>query len=297
MKILISGSSGLVGSTLTEALFKEGHTITCLQRNKEKTDNSKKMWLTEKINPDSDPFDVVIHLAGENIGQGLWTKKKKKKIIESRILGTKELIDFLVARNIPPKTFLCASAVGFYGNCGSKKLDETQPQGVGFLADICNNWEAEANRLKEHGSRVITMRFGMVLSPKGGALKKMLPSFKAGMGGKIGSGNQHISWISIRDITRIVPFLIENNSVSGPVNIVAPSPCTNLDLTKELGKAVNKPAVLAPPIWLLKLLLGKEMVEEMLLTSTQAIPKKLIDSGYKFVDTDLAQTLRYCIEQ
>lgn len=293
MKILISGSSGLVGSALTESLFNSGHTISCLQRDKE---SSEKIWLTDNLSSDDTPFDAVIHLAGENIGEGLWSKTKKKKIYDSRIKGTEELVNFLISTKQPPKTFIIASAVGYYGSRGNDSLNENSSKGSGFLSDICRDWENEANKLSKSGTRVINMRFGMVLSPQGGALTKMLPPFKAGLGGKIGSGNQHISWISVRDIVEILPLLLEDTSFKGPVNVVSPHSVTNSQLTKAIGKAVNKPTVLSPPVFLLKLLLGKEMVEEMLLASTKASPDKLLDAGYSFKDDTIEKALEYSIK-
>lgn len=294
MKILISGSSGLVGSALTESLFNNGHTIGCLQRDK---DSSTNIWLTENLSSDNTPYDVVIHLAGENIGEGLWTKAKKQRIYDSRIKGTQELVDFLIASKQPPQTFITASAVGYYGSRNDESLDEASSKGTGFLSDVCQDWEKEANRLKEFGTRVINMRFGMVLSPHGGALSKMLPPFKAGLGGKIGSGNQHISWVSLRDIVAVVPLLLEDTTFNGPVNVVSPNSVTNLQLTKAIGAAVDKPAVLSPPVWLLKLLLGKEMVNEMLLASTKAKPEKLLKAGYNFKDDTIEKALAFCIKE
>lgn len=293
MKILLSGSSGMVGSALTESLFNSGHTIGCLQRDKSSSTN---IWRTGNILPGDIPFDAVIHLAGENIGEGLWTKAKKQRIYDSRVKGTKELVDFLIKQKKTPKTFIIASAVGYYGSRNNETLTDNSSKGTGFLSDVCKDWEDEANTLEQSGTRIIHMRFGMVLSPNGGALSKMLPPFKAGLGGKIGSGNQHISWVSLRDIVGIVPFLLENTNIKGPVNVVSPNSVTNLQLTKAIGKVVDKHTILSPPVFLLKLLLGKNMVEEMLLASTKATPKKLQKAGYNFKDDTIEKALSYCIK-
>lgn len=298
MKILLSGSSGLVGSALTENLFKQGHTITCLQRNKDaQADDGTTLWNTDALdiaNPDT-YFDVVIHLAGENIAEDRWSKSKKTRIAKSRIEGTRSLIDFLVKNKKPPKLFMAASAVGYYGSRGSEVLNEMSSRGTGFLSDVCLDWENEVNKIKAHGTRVVNLRFGMVLSPEGGALQKMLPPFKLGLGGKISSGNQYVSWISIRDIIRIVSFVIENETLSGPINVVAPQAITNSTLTKELGHVLGKPTFLRVPVLAVAILFGSEMTQEMLLASTRATPERLIRAGYKFKDASLKDALTFCL--
>ena len=294
MKILLSGSSGLVGSALTESLFASGHTITCLQRDKNKEGT---LWNTEALditNPDTF-FDVVIHLAGENLAEGRWTDAKKKRIVDSRINGTRELVDFLIQHNKAPKLILAASAVGFYGNRAGETLNEMSSKGTGFLSDICLDWENEVNKLENHGSRVVNLRFGMVLSPKGGGLHKMLPAFKAGLGGVIATGMQYVSWVSIRDIAGIVSFLMEDETIKGPINVVAPQPTTNETLTKTLGKVLGKPTFFKVPGFMAKLLFGAEMTNEMLLTSTRATPEKLVSAGYKFIDAALEDALTFCL--
>jgi uncharacterized protein len=296
MRTLITGCSGLVGSALIESLHAAGHDIRCLQRNKDTSPES--FWHTRELFSTSDnskPFNQVIHLAGENVANGRWSATRKKAILESRIEGTRQLVRYLSTLETPPKTLLCASAVGFYGSRGDELLDEYSGLGRGFLSDVCRQWEREAKKAAEFGIRVVNMRFGMVLSPKGGALHKMLPPFKAGLGGPIGKGAGYMSWISIRDITEIIQFLISTPSISGPINVVSPSPVTNLEFTTTLASVLNRPARLPAPPFMLKLLFG-EMADEMLLASIRAKPEKLLASGYQFKDPDLEKVLQYCVD-
>lgn len=289
MNILITGSSGLVGSATTTHLFSQGHSLTCLQRNTKKTDS---IWNTEAL--DNTSFDAVIHLAGENIATGRWSKSKKKRIYASRIEGTRELVTFLKTRDSLPKVFICASAVGFYGNRNDDIVDEKSSKGRGFLSDICADWEKEAHKISDEETRVIFTRFGMVCSPDGGALKKMIPPFSMGLGGKIGTGKQFVSWISIRDIITIIDFILHNGHIQGAVNVVAPQPTTNIELTKSLGSVLGKPTSLPLPACIAKLLLGAEMAQELLLASTRAYPTKLLEAGYEFHDKNLTTTLKFC---
>ena len=293
MKILITGASGLVGSALVESLFKKGHIIRCLQRNKGRIEN--RIWETstlpmEKGDP---PFDVVIHLAGENVAGGRWNEARKEKILMSRVDGTRQLVDYISQPQNRPKVFLCASAAGDYGNCGDREVTERSPLGTGFLAEVCREWEEEAARANEAGIRVVNLRFGMILSSRGGALQKMLPAFKAGLGGVLGDGEQYISWIAMEDLTAIVNFLMETNSASGPFNVVSPYPVTNRAFTKTLGAVLGKPTILPAPAFLIRLLFGE--MEEMLLGSCKAMPARLLEAGYKFQEEDLRQTLASCI--
>lgn len=294
MKILITGASGLVGSSLVESLFKKGHTIRTLRRHKEKSWG--KLWDTDALDADEDqsPFDAVIHLAGENVANGRWDAARKEKIIRSRVDGTWELVDYICQPHKKPKVFLCASATGFYGNCGTTIVDERSPLGTGFLADVCRQWEETAAKAAQSGIRVANMRFGMILSSRGGALHKMLPPFKVGLGGVVGGGEQFISWIGMRDLTEIVNFLLENDSLNGPVNVVTPTPVTNRAFTKTLGEVLKKPTIFPAPAFLVRLLFG-EMADEMLLNSTRVMPIRLLEAGYHFQDEDLRHTLISCI--
>ncbi len=294
MKILISGASGLVGSSLVESLFERGHTIRPLQRHKEKSWG--RLWNTDELDAaaDPEPFDAVIHLAGENVAGGRWTAARKEKILRSRVDGTWELVDYISQLNRRPKVLVCASAIGYYGNCGDTIVDESSPLGSGFLAEVCRQWEETAVKAELAGIRVVNTRFGMILSPRGGALHKMLPPFRLGLGGVVGNGEQYISWISIRDLTEIVQFIIDHDSLSGPVNVVTPTPVTNRDFTKTLGKVLNRPTIMPAPAFLVRLLFG-EMADEMLLSSTRVMPTRLLEAGYRFQDVDLGRTLLSCI--
>jgi len=294
MKTMITGSSGLVGSALIEYLFKNGHSIQCLRR----SDNSEhaNFWATRSFNAaHNSGFDTVIHLAGENVAQGRWTSAKKKSIMDSRVDGTRELVDYISQMTTKPKIFLSASAVGYYGNRGSESVDEKSGPGEGFLAEVCRKWEKETHNLTSMGVRVVNLRFGMVLSPRGGALHKMIPPFKAGLGGVIGNGNQFISWVSIRDLVQIVEFIIKNGNIRGPVNVVTPAQTTNRMLTRSLGKALHRPTLFRIPSLLVKIIFG-QMADEMLLSSTRAMPKLLLDAGYAFKDQKLDKVIQFCTQ-
>ena len=294
MKTLVTGSSGLVGSTLVESLFEKGHSIQCLRRN---TGNESALfWGTRSpgLNNDS-KYKAVIHLAGENVASGRWTSSKKKHILNSRVDGTKQLIDYISQLTTKPEVFLCASAVGYYGSRDAEMLDEESGPGLGFLAEVCDKWEKETHRLRAMGVRVVNLRFGMVLSPKGGALHKMIPPFKACLGGVVGSGDQYISWISIRDLVEAVAFIIQNDHIAGPVNVVSPLPTTNRLLTQSLGRVLNRPTFFRVPSIIAKVLFG-EMADEMLLSSTRVTPKILLESGYEYRDQSLDDVLRFCTQ-
>ncbi len=296
MRTLISGATGLVGSALVESLHIKGHTIRCLQR--DKNPGNLKMWNTDELftSDTEEPFETVIHLAGENVAGGRWSNARKRRIMDSRVEGTRQLIEYLSTLQSPPSTFICASAIGFYGNRGNEVLSEKSHPGNGFLAEVCRKWEAETEKARSFGARVVNLRFGMILSPKGGALHKMLPAFKAGLGGPIGKGRQYMSWVSIRDLVEIVDFIINAETLGGPINVVAPDAVTNRVFTEKLAQSLNKPAKLPAPPFALRLLLG-EMADELLLASSRVIPAKLLAAGYSYQDSDLSQTLDYCTRE
>lgn len=295
MKTMITGCTGLVGSALIESLFKNGHSIQCLKR--DTAPDSKHFWDTDSLPQNqSTGFDAIIHLAGENVANGRWSAKKKEAILKSRLDGTRELIDYVSLLADKPKVFLCASAVGYYGNRGNELLNESSSLGVGFLAEVCRQWEKETQRLTSLGVRIVNLRFGMILSPNGGALHKMIPPFKARLGGVVGTGEQHISWISIRDVVSTIDFIAKNELISGPVNIVSPIQTTNKELTKTLGKVLNRPTIFKVPAPVARLIFG-QMADEMLLTSCRVTPQKLIQAGYQYTDQSLEAILRYCTEE
>ncbi|MGB3222215.1 MAG: TIGR01777 family oxidoreductase [Desulforhopalus sp.] len=293
MKTMITGSSGLVGSALIEYLFKKGHSIECLKRNY--GGNSHNFWATDMLSKRTDrSFQNIIHLAGANVTHARWTPKRKRQILLSRVEGTRRLVDYIYTLREKPNTFMCASATGYYGNRGDEILNEDSTLGNGFLADVCHQWEQETHRLTTLGVRVVNLRFGMILSPRGGALQKMIPLYRSRLGGIIGRGNQHISWISSRDLSQIVEFIINNDHIKGPVNIVSPIQTTNRELTRALGKSLGRLTPVRIPGVMVKLLFG-QLADEVLLSSTRVTPKVLLESGYKFSDQSLDAVLRNCI--
>ena len=255
MRIIITGGTGLIGTELIESLRRDGHEVTSLVRNTRSAPGGVATlvrWDVERgeiENPAQlEAHDAVIHLAGENVAAGRWTEERKRRIRDSRVKGTRLLVDTLSRLDAPPKVFLSASATGFYGSDrGAETLMETSTRGDDFLADVCRDWEAEALRAQDFGARVVLLRTGMVLSPKGGALAKMLPVFKMGVGGKLGDGRQVMSWIAIADEIAAIRFALANENLSGPINLTAPHPVTNLEFTQTLGRVLSRPTLLAVP--------------------------------------------------
>lgn len=296
MRILISGSSGLIGTHLDKYLSSKGFTVSGLVRSKT-DDKNAIFWTPSKEYIESleslENFDAVINLSGENI-IGRWTEEKKIRIKNSRVNTTNFLVDLFSKLKKPPKLFISASAIGYYGDRGDKELTEQSDSGNGFLEDVSIEWENAANAASKLGIRVVNLRIGVVLSKDGGALAKMLPVFKFGLGGVVGSGNQYWSWVSINDIKRITEFIINNANISGPVNAVSPNPVTCREFTKTLSGVLNRPAALPVPSFFVRLVFG-EMGEHALLASTRVVPKKLLDSGYSFYNPDLESTLNNII--
>lgn len=292
MKVLITGSSGLIGSALVEGLATSGHEVGRLLRNR--GDGNTPWWdpLEGKIDlREFEAPEVVIHLAGDNLATGRWTAAKKSRILHSRVRGTKLLADLFSQGDPKPRLFLSGSAVGFYGDCGQTIVDESSPPGTGFLADVCKQWEDATIPAANAGIRVVTIRTGMVLSSAGGALKKMLPPFKLGLGGVLGGGRQYMSWISIDDVVGAVEWAMADDSLRGPVNLVAPTPVTNAQFTKALGAVLRRPTIFPMPAFAARAIFG-EMADELLLSSVRAVPAKLNDSGYTFRDPELSEALR-----
>lgn len=292
MKILIAGASGFIGSALVNYLRQAGHKVFCLRRRKD-SDFEGYFYNPEKklFEGDLEAIDAVINLAGENVASR-WSADKKNRIKESRIKTTKLLIEKVMEVKTPPCIFINASAIGFYGHRGEEVLDETSGPGKGFLAEAVQEWEAVLKPLEEKPIRIVCLRFGVVLSQKEGALKKMLMPFKMGLGGIVGSGKQFVSWISLEDVLAAILHILHHTELSGPVNIVAPFPVSNENLTKTLGKVLKRPTFFSLPAFVAKLALG-EMAEELLLSSTRAIPKRLLDSGFTFHHPKLEEALSY----
>jgi uncharacterized protein (TIGR01777 family) len=233
-------------------------------------------------------FQVVIHLAGENISSGRWSKNQKNKILSSRINSTRLLTDKIREIGNPPEVFICASAIGYYGDRGTEVLTENSEPGEGFLADVVKKWEQIASSIQNLGHRTVFLRTGVVLSKHGGALKKTLLPFKLGLGAILGSGQQYVSWISLSDLIHIINYIIQNKTISGAINAVSPQPITNRQYSKALGKALARPVILKTPSILLKIVLG-EMANALLLSSSRVLPEKLTNSGYQFIHPTIDQ--------
>ena len=295
MKVAVTGSSGLIGSSLVSFLSNEGVAVTRILR--ENPDDKNISWKPEGGGWDSAfarGVDGIIHLAAENIASGKWTRKKKEKIRNSRNEGTKRLCEQILKLPTTPSVFVCASAIGYYGNRGMEFLNEVSPKGSGFLPDVCAGWEEASNIVSKAGVRVVNVRFGIVLSKNGGALTKMLTPFKMGMGGKIGSGAQYMSWVAMDDVTGAIYHALVTDSLKGPVNVTAPNPATNKEFTNTLGKVLNRPTVMPMPAFAARLAFG-EMAKDLLLASTKVAPKRLSDSGYKFQYPKLENALKHVL--
>lgn len=298
MKILIGGSHGLVGTALIQSLEAQGHDIFRLVR-RAPTSKTEVEWSPDRYSialARIEGFDAVINLAGESIAEGRWTDDKKRRIRESRVKGTKLLGDALANLTVPPKTFVCASAIGYYGNRGDELLTETSAAGDNFLAKVCAEWEEATALATEKGIRVVNARFGVILDTNGGALKKMLPPFRMGVGGKIGSGRQWMSWIALDDVIGGIQFALANDSMKGPVNFVAPVPVTNAEFTKTLGKVLSRPTIFPIPAFAIKLLFG-EMGEALLLGGQRVAPERLVAERFEFSYPQLERALVHILEK
>lgn len=292
MKVLIAGASGLVGSALIPALEAEGAEVTRLVRTSAGAGEIEWHPNNDQLDPARlEGFDAIINLSGENIAAGRWTDDQKRKIRDSRINGTHLLSEAIVKLSNRPGVFVCASATGIYGDRGDEILDETSDSGGGFLAGVCREWEMATGPAVQAGVRTVNLRFGPILAREGGMLAKLLTPFKMGMGGKVGSGKQYISWISIDDAVAAVQLALRDESVRGPLNIVSPNPVTNEVFTKTLGHVLSRPTALAIPAFAAKLAFG-EMADEMLLTSQRVMPKKLTEAGYEFQQPELEGALQ-----
>lgn len=284
--IAIAGSSGMVGQALCEALLENGWQVFALVRPETDSKSNIETVAWEPGEGDLDPekldgLDAVVHLGGANIADGRWTEARKALIRDSRVLSTKLLSEAMAACKNPPSCFVCASAVGFYGDCGDVEVTEDHPGGEGFLAEVARDWEAACQPAKDAGIRVVHARLAMVLAKAGGALAKMIPPFKLGLGGTMGSGAQYMGWVSIEDAVNGIRFCLENEGLFGPANICAPNPVTNKEFTKLLGKQLGRPTILQIPKPAARITMG-EMADEMLFASCRAIPSALLRAGYDF---------------
>jgi uncharacterized protein (TIGR01777 family) len=281
MKILISGSHGLVGSALVQSLVKDGHEVVRLVRHNPQA-GSEIEWHPnqDRLNlQDIEGFDAIVHLAGESIASGRWDDEKKRAIRESRVKGTTLLSQTLAQLSQPPSVFMSASAIGYYGNRGDEVLTEKSGPGNDFLSSVCVDWENATRPAAEKGIRTVLTRFGIILDPDGGALAKMLTPFRMGIGGRVGHGRQWMSWIALEDVVNGLKFLMRDRPVSGPVNFVSPHPVTNSEFTKSLGHVLSRPTFFPVPAFGARLAFG-EMADALLLASQRVEPSVLTNRGF-----------------
>lgn len=290
MRIAISGSSGLVGSQLQDRLETTGHEVSTLVRRPSQSANCIALWENEAEAQRLNGFDAVVHLAGKPIADRRWTDRIKSEIRDSRIGPTRELCESLAALPDPPPVFVCASAIGIYGDRGDEVLETSSPPGTDFLAKVAVQWEAACQPAIDAGIRVVNVRFGIVLDPSGGALKKMILPAKL-FGGALGSGRQWWSWIALEDAVRAIVHTIDDESISGPVNFVAPNPIRNRDFAKTLGKVLGRPAIFPAPAFVLRAAMG-EMADALLLSSTRVKPTKLAAARFEYQYVDLESYLQ-----
>ena len=296
--VAVSGAGGLVGSALLKDFKSTGGAARLLRLSRPGGGNGDAvLWDPHGFSIDAERLEgcsAVVHLAGESIAGGRWNAARKLRIQASRIEGTHLLVDGLLRLKRPPKVLVCASAVGYYGDRGDELLTEASPPGTDYLAEVCRGWENEAARASQAGIRVVSLRFGVILAREGGALRKMLPPFKLGAGGPLGTGRQWMSWIHIDDVVAIIRLAMTRDEIRGPVNTVAPAAVTNAEFTRSLARVLHRPAFLPAPAFALRLALG-EMADALLLSSQHVVPERLNALGHEFryprVETALAQIL------
>ena len=290
MKILVSGMSGPIGGELLPALVVSGNKVTRLVRRPPQSSDEIRWDPMRSIVPETvSGFDAVIHLAGESI-VGRWTSEKKARMVDSRVQGTRHLAEALARASRKPQVLITASAIGYYGDRGEETLTEESGPGTNFLAGLCRQWEAATGAAAQAGIRTVQVRIGVMLSTKGGALPKMLTPFKLGLGGRIGSGRQYLSWISIDDVVGVILYALNAGQVRGPVNATAPNPATNSEFTRTLAEVLHRPAIFPMPTFAVRALFG-QMGDELLLASARVLPSKLQVSGYQFRRPELKTAL------
>lgn len=291
MRVLVTGSSGLIGTSLVTSLRAHGHHAEGLHRGERKGDGL--YWSPKDGTIDAiEGFDAVVHLAGAGIGNKRWSDSYKRTILESRTKGTRLLADALAKSDSPPAVLVSGSAIGFYGNRGDEVLTEASDPGDDFLAKVCVAWEKATQAAETAGIRVVHVRTGIVLDDDGGALSKLLLPFKLGVGGRLGSGEQWWSWISLADEVAAIEYLVMSSTLSGPVNLTAPNPARNAQFVKTLGEAMHRPALLPTPAFALKLLLGPELAQALLFNSARVHPHKLMADGFEFTNPRLDGALQ-----
>lgn len=295
-RVLIAGASGLIGSALAVYLTTQGHDVRRLVRRRAQA-NDEIEWAPETGRLDAralEGVDAIVNLSGENVGAGRWTATRRERILRSRLDATRTLVDAVSRMRRKVEVLVNASAIGVYGDRGDEVLGEEQPPGPGFLADVCRAWEEEARVAERQNVRVVVTRFGVVLTPAGGALAKMLPIFRAGVGGRLGNGCQWMSWIGIDDLVEIVARAITDARWSGVYNLIAPQPLTNAEFTRTLARVLRRPALLPAPAWAVRAALG-QMADEALLSSARAMPKRVEEAGYAFRHSELEPALRHVL--
>ncbi|RBW43983.1 TIGR01777 family protein [Psychromonas sp. B3M02] len=295
-KVLITGATGLIGRSLVPLLTSQGYQVYKLQRTVSETEP---YWLIDQqeiyLNSAPQP-DIIIHLAGENIANARWTETVKQKITDSRIQSTQLIVDFINNSETPPSLFICASAIGFYGNSGQQPVDESSSQGDEFVSQLAAQWEQTSHKVNTNKTRVVNLRTGIVLDKQEGALAKMLPAFRMGVGGKIGQGKQIMSWIDLTDQVNAILFIMRNAELSGPVNLVSPNPVTNRNFSVILANILNRPCILPLPAFMVELLFA-EMGKALLLSSTNVRPTKLLEAGFTFQYELLEASLKHQLQR
>lgn len=295
MRISVTGSSGLIGSALVPALTAEGHEVARVVRSA--TAGGAWRWDPGAGHVDAravNGMDAVVHLSGENIAAGRWTAARKARIRDSRRHGTRVMAEAVAGADPRPKALLCASAMGFYGDRGDESLTEASAPGRGFLPEVSREWEAACAPARDRGVRVVHLRFGIVLSPAGGALAKMLLPFRLGVGGVVGSGRQWWSWVSLDDVLGAIRHALVTPGLAGPVNVTAPNPVTNADFTRTLGRVLSRPTLFPVPAFAARLAFG-EMADALLLASARVVPERLLQTGYAFRHPELEPALRHLL--
>jgi uncharacterized protein (TIGR01777 family) len=298
MKVLITGASGLIGTALRKSFEEKGYEMLLASRKAPKHEDevqwSPDTGFADEDLPRLEGLDAVVHLAGENIAGFRWTDEKKKAIRDSRVHGTRNMIEAFARLEKKPEVFVSASAIGFYGDRGDDELTETSSAGDTFLSEVCKEWESESRRAEDMGIRTVLLRNGIVLSKDGGALATMLTPFKFGVGGVIGSGKQWMSWVSLDDVVAIINFAIENEKIRGAINVASPEPVTNEEFTKTLGDVLYRPTFLPLPEFAVNLVFG-EMGDALLIDSTKVLPKRLLDAGFEFKYPDLNDAIKHAV--
>lgn len=305
MRVIVAGSSGLVGTELISSLLRDGHSVVRLLRPGSTAQSSGSAneamveWLARSAN-EARPFgndqdtvegaDAVVNLAGASIAGGRWTEERKALLRSSRVQTTRQLVAAIGSLRNRPRVLVSASAIGYYGDRGDEVLTEESKPGRDFLSGVAQEWEAEAVKAETLGMRAVRARFGVILSKNGGALKQMMRQFQLGVGGRLGSGRQWMSWVTLEDVVGILRWTLEGASLAGAVNVVAPQPVRNAEFTEELAQAMRRPAIFPAPAFALRLALG-EMADALLLSSQQVKPARLEQAGYRFLHPDLPNAL------